>query len=85
MILWSDDVWSRHTFKERWGEENEAFVPTIIIASTRKGQLKCTLRPPLDEKWDYMFKEAGAPRRVLRLHLNHVMYVICLYPQGSKI
>ena len=56
--------------------DNEHRMPGISIACTKDGSLKCTLRPPIDEYWERLFKDAGVARRVLRLHHSKHMFII---------
>lgn len=53
---------------------NAARMPHMSFAYNNDGELKCTIRPPIDEAWDYIFKEKNVPRRILknneRIHLD---------------
>ena len=50
----------RHT----GASNNDVSLPYMSFSRDKDGQVKCTLRPPLNESWDYIFKEKGVPRRV---------------------
>ena len=43
----------RHT----GASNNDVSLPYMSFSRDKDGQVKCTLRPPLNESWDYIFKE----------------------------
>ena len=52
----------RHT----GASNNDANLPHMSFERDKDGQVKCTLRPPLNESWNCIFKEKDVPRRVLK-------------------
>ena len=56
----------RHT----GASNNDVSLPYMSFSRDKDGQVKCTLRPPLNESWDYIFKEKCVPRRVLKGSIN---------------
>ena len=51
----------RHTDND----QNDDNLPYMSIAAAKDGKLVCTLRPPLDESWNFICEEKGVPRRAL--------------------
>ena len=38
--------------------QQEAHMPYMSFAYAKDGNLKCTIRPPMDEAWDHIFKDS---------------------------
>ena len=52
----------RHT---AGNDKNDDNLPYMSIAAAKDGKLVCTLRPPLDESWNFICEKKGVPRRAL--------------------